>query len=411
MTNHVRDCDGPTEGVGPVLCVSVGTAKEGMKLALPVYHPQQPDHILLQPGFELNQRIARRIEEIGIRQVWVQYPSLSQVDKFINLDTMRRRGEMAAKIGSVFQNAQADAFASVDYRTYENTFHEIIATLVANPASALYLDQMAHGDQPLMEHCLRVSYMAVLMGVKLDGYLVRERKKLTARRAKQVTNLGLGAMLHDIGKLSLQPEVLERHEKTANDHDPVWQAHVKIGYDLLREKIDATAGTVILHHHQHYDGSGFPNIVNSEGERAPLAGSQIHIFARIACIANEFDRLHYRNYTDRVPTVRAIQQLLDPQRVKWFDPRVVEAFLAIVPPYPPGSVIRPSDGRDVTPVNHHPDSPCRPTVPVIDADPASTDDAFVDLRDRPDLHVTRSEGQLVADANFQVPDSLTAALT
>ena len=381
-----------------------------MKLALPVFHPQRPDHVLLQPDYELDERIVRRIQELGVKQLWVQYPELSQVDKFINIETLRRRGELAAKVGKIFETAQAEAFARVDYRTYESTFHDIIAALVANPAAALYLDQMSSGDQPLMEHCLRVSYLSVLMGVKLDGYLIRERRKLSAQRAKRVTNLGLGAMLHDIGKLSLELEVLDRHEKTGNDQDPTWQAHVKIGYDLLREKVDATAGNVILHHHQHYDGSGFPNMVNSEGERAPLSGSQIHIFARIACLANEFDRLHNPHGTDRIPTVRAIAQLLQPERLGWFDPRVVEAFLAVVPPYPPGSVVILSDGRKAAPIDHHPDAPCRPTVQLIDDADLDATERFVDLRERADLSIVTAEGQSVADANFDVPESLAPAI-
>jgi HD-GYP domain-containing protein (c-di-GMP phosphodiesterase class II) len=399
----------PTEGARHLLCVAVEAVKKGMKLALPVFHPQRPDHVLLQPDYELDEQIAKRVDELGVKQVWVQYPELSQVDKFINIETLRRRGEMAAKVGKVFETAQAEAFARVDYRTYESTFHGIIAALVANPAAALYLDQMSSGDQPLMEHCLRVSYLSVLMGVKLDGYLVRERKKLTARRAKQVTNLGIGAMLHDIGKLSLEPEVLNRHEKTGNDHDPVWQAHVKIGYDLLHDKIDATAGNVIHHHHQHFDGSGFPNMVNSEGMRAPLAGPQIHIFSRIACLANEFDRLHYRNYTDRVPTVRAIHQLLQPERLGWFDPRVIEAFLAVVPPYTPGTMVILSDGRKASPIDHHPDAPCRPTVQLLDEPVSDPAERFIDLRDRTDLSIATAEGQPVGDANFDVPESLAAA--
>jgi HD-GYP domain-containing protein (c-di-GMP phosphodiesterase class II) len=397
------------EGVWALLCVAVEAAEEGMMLALPVFHPQQPDHVLLQPGFTLTKRVAQRIEHFGVKQVWVKYPSLQRVDKFINLDTLRRRGELATKIGSVFETAQAESFASVDYRTYESTFHDMIATLVANPASALYLDQMAGSDQPLMDHCLRVSYLSVLMGVKLDGYLVKQRSNLSAQRAKQVTNLGLGAMLHDIGKLSLGPEVVERHERTGNDNDPVWQAHVKIGFDMLREKVEATAGAVILHHHQHYDGTGFPKMPNKEGERLPLIGNQIHIFARIACLANEFDRIRHPHEVDALPTVRAMKQLLDPQRLPWFDPRVVEAFLAVVPPYAPGSVVTLNDGRKVTPIDHHPESPCRPTVQAIEVDADALDESFIDLRERDHLHIAHAEGASVAADNFDVPQSLVHA--
>jgi len=392
-----------------LLCVSIDAAEEGMKLALPVYHPQQPDHVLLQPGFQLSKRVVQRIEGFGVKQVWVQYPALDRVDKFVNTETMRRRGELAMKVGSVFETAQAEAFADVDYRTYEATFHEMIATLVANPASALYLDQMSTGDQPLMNHCLRVSYLAVLMGVKLDGYLVKQRSKISPQRAKQVTNLGLGAMLHDIGKLSLEPDVLERHEQTGSDADPAWQAHVKIGYDLLREKIDATAAAVILHHHQRYDGTGFPKVTNKEGERVALAGRQIHIYARIAAAANEFDRLHYPRTTDRVPTVRALNQLLDESRAGWFDPHVLEALLSVVPPYAPGSVTTLSDGRKVTPIEHHPADPCRPTVQVINADADHLDESFIDLTQRTDLSIVEAEGESVAEENFDIPDRLTTA--
>ena len=385
-----------------MLCIAVPAAEEGMKLALPVYHPQMPGHVLLQPGFTLERRVLRRVAEFGVRELWVQYPALDSVDKFVSLDMIRARGELASQVGSVFQSTQAEAFARIDYRTYEKTFQQMIGTMLSSPAATLYLDQLSVGEKPLMDHCLRVSYLSVLMGVKLDAYLIEQRYRMNAQQAKQVSNLGLGAMLHDVGKLSLDPEILERHEQTGDDSDPAWQAHVKIGHELLSGRIGPTAANVVLQHHQHWDGSGFPELSSAGGDPAPLAGEQIHVYARIACVANEFDRLHYHNLTERVPTVMAVRQMLQPPRVNWFDPRVLDAFIASVPPYPPGSPVELSDGRTVVPIEHHPATPCRPTVQMMDEAHGSGAPVYIDLREHDDLSIVRAEGQAVAEHNFDL---------
>jgi HD-GYP domain-containing protein (c-di-GMP phosphodiesterase class II) len=372
-----------------------------MVVALPVCHPRQPGRVLVQAGFALSDRIIRRLRDVGVRDVWVHFPDLAQVERYVNAGALQRRQQLATSIAAAFSSAQSHAFANLDYQSYADQIKGIINELIANPVAAIYLGEMLTSDHPLLDHCMRVSYLSVLLGLKLDSYLVRERARIHARRAKQVTNLGLGAALHDVGKLRLDPQVLADHLAGDDDPDGAWTEHVQLGFDLVRNRIAATATNIVLQHHQRYDGSGFPRRARADGERVGLAGDQVHVYARIVGLANEFDRLHYHRYSQRRPIVEAVGRLVDAEHIGWFDPRVVRAFLEVVPPFPPGAVLKLSDGSTATTVEHHADAPCRPTVRRLDA---GDDDPNLDLRQDEQLTVIEAEGENVAALSFDLPD-------
>lgn len=116
-----------------------------------------------------------------------------------------------------------------------------------------------------------------------------------------------------------------------------------------------------------------------------------------------------------IPTVAALRRMLESDVLCRFDPEVVRAFLAVVPAYAPGTILKLSDGRWATAIDHCPAEPCRPKVQLIkdpthmkpgehDGDAASVDDSCViDLTERVDLYVAEAEGVDVSKMNFDPP--------
>jgi HD-GYP domain-containing protein (c-di-GMP phosphodiesterase class II) len=389
-----------------VLRVSITDARPGMRLAMPVYHPLPPHQQLLKIGYEIEQPALDRMKELGVRRLWVHYPQLDFLLKRIDPQIMAAQGEVVTHIATTFQSLQSTANVKIPYDTYCATITDMVEKLVANPQAALFLgDLFDSGGDDLMRHCSSTAYMSLLMGLKLQGYLIQQRRHISPWRAQQITHLGTGAMLHDVGVTRLPPEVCEEHARNGEE-TPDWQEHPRLGYELVHGQVEPTAAAVVLQHHQRWDGSGYA------GSGVPvLGGYRIHVFARIAAVADAVDRLqHPRNppHARARPLVAALKTMV--QDSARFDPNVLLALLMVVPPYPPGAMLRLSDGRTAVAVDHNASQPCRPTVEILrGADgPAGVYGAVADTEllnlaeQDPKLIVTHCDGQEVKDFNFQI---------
>jgi HD-GYP domain-containing protein (c-di-GMP phosphodiesterase class II) len=398
-----------------VLRITVDKLRPGMKLALPVANPRTPSRTLLRGGYELDKEMIARLAELEVRQVWVGYPSLAFLRSFLSPEVLTSQGKMVKQIAVTFQHMQKEATAKLDYDAYTRSIGDLVNQLVSNPKAAVFLGDLDHavGGAELMRHSSAVTYLSVLMGLKLEGYLVKQRRHIDPGKAKEVVSLGLGAMLHDIGITLLDPAVRKRHDETGDESDADWREHPWLGYQHVRGAIEPSAATVVLNHHQRYDGTGYA------GQQAPqLAERSIHIFARIAAAADAFDRLANPPNLPKQPTVWALGALVNTDLRLHFDANVLHALLAVTPPYAPGSIVKLNDERHAVVIDHNAHDPCRPMVQLLDAPPAKLGVEDVPLGPAIDLSevnarlaITEHEGVDVSELNFKPPQfNIEAAL-
>ncbi len=393
-----------------MLKVDLVKAQPGMTLALPVTHPRQPGHTLLRIGCVLDTAMVKRLHDMAVPHLWVQYPGLDFLKRYVNAQIISAQSRLLKQIATGFGLMQRQSAARLPYDRYCRSVGELVNDLVCDPQAAIFLDDLAGAETEgvdLMRHASTVTYLSVLMGLKLEGYLVRQRRRLDPIRAKKITNLGLGAMLHDIGVMQLSPDARQRFFATGNDADAEWREHPSLGYRHVREEIEPSAATIVLNHHQRYDGSGYA------GSAAPqLAGDRIHVFARIVALADSFDRLRRPLNQPARPTVAVLNILQRPASMLHFDPQTILALFAVVPPYPPGSRLVLSDGSSAVCTEPHVDDPCRPTVSLLDG-PRDGLTGFaapgemIDLRQADaSLHIAKCDGAAVAPFNFPAPPFL-----
>jgi putative nucleotidyltransferase with HDIG domain len=140
--------------------------------------------------------------------------------------------------------------------------------------------------------------------------------------SEELDVLHRGGLLHDIGKIGVPADILDKTGKlTAREKDFI-REHVRWGARIL-EPIAAFAEImpIVLQHHEHFDGSGYP-----EG----LAGEAIHLGARIFAVADTFDSLtSHRPYREAASKEKAIE-IITQEAGSQFDPKVVQAFLEII---------------------------------------------------------------------------------
>jgi len=388
-----------------VLRVDLPDAKPGMELALPVRNPRKIENILLRVGYTLDKQAIVRLDQMGIRNVWVRCPGLGALSKFYNEDIINTQTEIMQQITGTFERLKDQVNTKLPYQSYRKSMSELIHHLIGNPRAAIYLDNMADcGRSALITHISSVTYLSLLMGLKLEGYLVRQRKRINPVIAKEVIALGLGAMLHDIGVIALPDKVYLRFLETGDGADVEWQQHPALGYEIVRGNIDPSAATIVMNHHQRFDGSGYA------GPDTPiLEGERIHVFARIVALADQFDLMLNPPHKKPRTVVTVLTELLSREMSPKFDPHVMRALLSVVPPYPPGSRVRLSDGRCGVCIDHTPADPCRPVVQIVpDIDHIDPRDSIpgdlVELYEESNsLYVTECNGTDVSTQNFSKP--------
>ena len=139
-------------------------------------------------------------------------------------------------------------------------------------------------------------------------------------------------MLHDLGKAAIPNEILNKEGKLTDSEFDVVKLHPKKGYDLLvgNDSITQQALDITLHHHEKFDGSGYP-----EG----LKGEDISLFARMGAVCDVYDALTSdRIYKKGWEPAVAIKRM-----ASWkghFDPVILQAFVKVLGIYPVGSLVR-----------------------------------------------------------------------
>lgn len=165
-------------------------------------------------------------------------------------------------------------------------------------------------DRHMRGHSGRVAEIALRLGLQMD------------LGADELRGLAQGAFLHDIGKIGVPDEVLHKRG-TLSREDWMWiEQHPVIGGEMAgRAPSLHDSLAVIRHHHERWDGSGYPD---------RLIGEEIPIAARIASVADVWDALTSdRSYRPAWPVERALTHIAGAAG-KLFDPLTVEAFLQLL---------------------------------------------------------------------------------
>jgi hypothetical protein len=193
-----------------MLRINLSDAEPGMVLALPVRHPAALHLPLLKSGHELDTESIGSMTKLGVDELWVAHAALDCLDQVISQDT--------AEAHKLFAEAINDK--DLDVQVGTDAISRLISALIVESRSAIFIGALAGnrcGDQ--VRHGTVVTYLSLLLALKLGGYLVRERRHFDPQRAGEVINLGVGAMLHDIGISGLPEAVHQEYEQ--DGHGPV----------------------------------------------------------------------------------------------------------------------------------------------------------------------------------------------
>lgn len=240
--------------------------------------------------------------------------------------------------------------------------------LVAGDLNIRLLNEGA-GDRNTA-HALNVSIISLLLGRAFG--LGRD----------EMMDLGVGALLHDVGKLELPARLRNRDEGFSAAETQMYQQHVAKGVALAQQMGLAPAPLLIIaQHHENADGSGFPQRINMDRMSAG---------ARIVALVNRFDGLCNPLLASKAMTPHEALSLMFAQGRNRFDATMLNAFIRMMGVYPPGSTVQLTDDRFALVVAVNSSRPLKPRVMVHDPKVPREEALILNLELHPDLGIRRS---------------------
>ena len=296
------------------------------------------------------------IRHEGIQQLWidldksVQAPippapkkAIAQTAFFKELDqaqTIFHQGK--PQVLAMFNEARMGQGLDLDYTL--DLVDDIAGSITREPTALLSVARLKNHDDYTYLHSMAVCGLMISLGKKLGLDEHQQRR------------LGMGGLLHDVGKSAVPLEILNKPGKLTDEEFTIMREHPIVGAQMLME---ADAGEdlldIALHHHEKFDGSGYPH---------KLKGEEISLFSRIAAVCDVYDAVTSdRPYRKGWTPAEAMHRMLS-----WrghFDTALLHAFVRTIGIYPVGSLVRLASGRVALVVQAGEQSLLKPKVHVF----------------------------------------------
>jgi len=234
----------------------------------------------------------------------------------------------------------------------------LVDNVLANRRAMLQLTGLKNYDEYTYFHSANVAVLAISLG----SAITNDYRFLSA--------LGTGALLHDIGKLSLDQAILNKEGSLTPDEWAHVRRHPVDGAQMvaLMPGVDRSAIVTVLEHHMRFDGTGYPEVRLPRPQR---------LASRIVAVADSYDAMTSRRSYSAARVQDEAVSLLAQGAGTSLDPNLVRLFIQLVGVYPPRSVVRLTNGDIALVVQPGDFDPFRPVVRIV----ARADGEFVDPTD------------------------------
>lgn len=323
--------------------IVVSELKNGMVTARNVLSAD--GRLLLAEGQIITEAYIRRLQELGIYAIYVRNPYFSDVEiPAIIAEETRQSGIQTMKCAlDVLRNKRMD-LAVTDI---QQSARRIVAEIIRNRKAMIHLTEIRTHDDCTFAHSVDVCILAVLVAVEM-GYA-----------ENRLTELAVGALLHDVGKVRVGQQLLIKPDRLTDEEMVIMKGHPWFGFEILRAhkgQLSIPSIHVALQHHEKFDGSGYPR---------GLAGDAIHEFSRIVSIVDVYDAITSDRPYRKALLPHEAYELLQMTGTQHFDPTILPIFLGKIAVYPVGATVRLNTGDIGIVTCVEPGLPTRPVIRLI----------------------------------------------
>jgi HD-GYP domain-containing protein (c-di-GMP phosphodiesterase class II) len=341
--------------------VPVNQLQTGMVLGKTVYSTD--GQVLFMSGTVIDEHKINQLLTLDINLV-----DITDSQTTIRQDKELTRKEIIRTVKGIFQDI------TIKNQTQQGMIHQtlnkILRRVIKNRCAMLCLTEMRNVDLYIFSHSVNVCMLSLILGMflKLKG--------------EDLRNLGLAALLHDVGRTRVPPDILYKPGLLNPDEFAQVKKHPLHGYEIIKScgQFPEIVALTALQHHERLDGSGYP---------AGRTGAQIELFARIVGICDVFDALlANRPFRKAFFPHQAVEIIINSPNQ--FDADILKVFLDSVIIYPLGAMVNLSNGESGIVVDMNKGYQTRPVVRVLyDQQTQKLDNVReIDLSKSTDVYIT-----------------------
>jgi HD-GYP domain-containing protein (c-di-GMP phosphodiesterase class II) len=332
--------------------LAVRSLDQGQVLARPIYNER--GDVLLNAGVEVTERFTTLLLSRGITTVLIREPGeedvppediVSERVRAAALTNVHKVFEVAAKatadlhgkrpeqVVAALQQPGAKRPGLREAAVYEQLFRSVehIMDEVLTAETLPGLNSLKSHDNYTFCHSVDVAITALLLGKKL--FLSRDQLKV----------LGLGCILHDIGKSLIDPAVLNKPGRLTDEEFARIKEHPSLGFELLKQQMpgDVLPKHIALQHHEHQNGGGYPRGLRgvnkvARGTHERMDRGRMMLLAEIAAVADVYDALASdRPYRAALPPEKIVG-VMGEMRETHLNSEVLDTFFSVLPRFPVG---------------------------------------------------------------------------
>lgn len=354
----------------------VGTkyVKEGAVLAKPIYNDR--GRILVNEKVTLDKKLIQRLNDLGVSYVYLEdsltkdiYPTPTISDKL--------RMEAMQTMERSFQELQGKskdvAIMVLEKRTteFKSLITKVLDELKKQEGLFSMMSDVYLYDQYIFTHSLNVTIYTLALGLEL---------KLSN---KELELLGLGAFLHDVGKIDIPLEILLKPDKLTLEEYERIKKHPEVGFEMLRKisSLHILVAHCAFQHHERLNGSGYPRGITEK---------EIHLFGKILAVADVFDAITSNRVYRQAMLPHEALEVLYTGVGSLYDTKIVEAFRKAIILFPNGLGVTLSNGEKGVVCKQNNGMNDRPVIRVFERMGETIPPYELDLSIHPSILITKS---------------------
>jgi HD-GYP domain-containing protein (c-di-GMP phosphodiesterase class II) len=279
---------------------------------------------LLTAGSTLTSTYLTRLKELGYPALYVRSPE--DRDDFEIVEPVREGTRLRAQ-GALYRLALDLTVKGASPEGFElvvAAVSELLNDILANQDLLISIMEIRSLDSYTFGHSVNTCLLSLMAGLSLEF------------DRRQLLELGTGTLLHDLGKLFVPPQILNKPASlTPKEFDQI-RGHCQRGYVLLRDQLAPLAAHVAYQHHERCNGSGYPR---------GLKNRDMTAFARVVAVADSFDAMTSDRVYSQAMLPEQAAAILRREAPDKYDPECVKAVTRLVAPYPIGAAVRLDSGE------------------------------------------------------------------
>ncbi|MGR9115480.1 MAG: HD-GYP domain-containing protein [Gammaproteobacteria bacterium] len=235
---------------------------------------------------------------------------------------------------------------AIDVEIAKEAVSECVESVINSPDALMWMTQLKSRDEYTAQHSMNVCIYAIALGRHIN------------LSVKELNNVGLCGMMHDMGKMRVPLEILNKPGKLTPAELEIMQSHAIEGWKLLLASSGMYSGAidVAYMHHERLDGGGYPRKLRAE---------QITPYARMVAIVDMYDAISsdrvYQNGRSHLETINVLTK----SSGSHLDPSLTIKFIECLGIYPPGSIVEMNNGEVGIVLEVNPKAKIKPKVIML----------------------------------------------